>query len=118
MQKFESLVNTEGFQTIRRDESNPISFESLVNTEGFQTRGICPCIRTSFESFVNTEGFQTTTTHCMPVKRFESLVNTEGFQTIIKKYKKCLTSTNSPDILYDCCGERKQHGFLKRNSKK
>ena len=36
----------------------------------------------------------------------------------IEKYKKCLTSTNSPDILYDCCGERKQHGFLKRNSKK
>ena len=36
----------------------------------------------------------------------------------IEKYKKCLTSTNSPDILYNCCGERKQHGFLKRNSKK
>ena len=36
----------------------------------------------------------------------------------IEKYKNCLTSTNSPDILYDCCGERKQHGFLKRNSKK
>ena len=35
----------------------------------------------------------------------------------IEKYKKCLTSTNSPDILYDCCDERKQHGFLKRNSK-
>ena len=36
----------------------------------------------------------------------------------IEKYKKCLTSTNSLDIVYDCCGERKQHGFLKRNSKK
>nr|DAL37229.1 MAG TPA_asm: hypothetical protein [Caudoviricetes sp.] len=29
-----------------------------------------------------------------------------------------MTSTNSPDILYDCCGEQKQQGFLKRNSKK
>ena len=35
----------------------------------------------------------------------------------LKKKKKCLTSTNSLDIVYDCCGERKQHGFLKRNSK-
>ena len=35
--QFESLVNTEGFQTdfcrIRRS----VQFESLVNTEGFQT---------------------------------------------------------------------------------
>ena len=35
---FESLVNTEGFQTrkIKCKDSEP--FESLVNTEGFQTR--------------------------------------------------------------------------------
>ena len=36
--QFESLVNTEGFQTphFRRVHIQP--FESLVNTEGFQTR--------------------------------------------------------------------------------
>ena len=71
-----------------------------------------------FESLVNTEGFQTAQQLKERIPEFESLVNTEEFQTIIKKYKKCLTSTNNPDILYDCCGERKQHGFLKRNSKK
>ena len=94
--KFESLVNTEGFQTEACQIRRPVRFESLVNTEGFQTLRSILC-----------DGLQ-----------FESLVNTEGFQTIIKKYRNCLTSTNSPDILYDCCGERKQHGFLKRNSKK
>ena len=34
---FESLVNTEGFQTRRRDGLRETLFESLVNTEGFQT---------------------------------------------------------------------------------
>ena len=35
--KFESLVNTEGFQTAKMVGASPDSFESLVNTEGFQT---------------------------------------------------------------------------------
>ena len=34
---FESLVNTEGFQTERLSAHLPFTFESLVNTEGFQT---------------------------------------------------------------------------------
>ena len=34
---FESLVNTEGFQTYTRFARDVNSFESLVNTEGFQT---------------------------------------------------------------------------------
>ena len=34
---FESLVNTEGFQTGDRRETHRTLFESLVNTEGFQT---------------------------------------------------------------------------------
>ena len=34
---FESLVNTEGFQTNVCDFSHEMKFESLVNTEGFQT---------------------------------------------------------------------------------
>ena len=35
--QFESLVNTEGFQTEKTLISLPGMFESLVNTEGFQT---------------------------------------------------------------------------------
>ena len=35
---FESLVNTEGFQTIKKGAAHTIWFESLVNTEGFQTK--------------------------------------------------------------------------------
>ena len=34
---FESLVNTEGFQTVLKMDHNECQFESLVNTEGFQT---------------------------------------------------------------------------------
>ena len=34
---FESLVNTEGFQTVHMGEIRGRPFESLVNTEGFQT---------------------------------------------------------------------------------
>ena len=34
---FESLVNTEGFQTAKPDSLPDFEFESLVNTEGFQT---------------------------------------------------------------------------------
>ena len=34
---FESLVNTEGFQTVNVEEYWGKGFESLVNTEGFQT---------------------------------------------------------------------------------
>ena len=34
-------------------------FESLVNTEGFQTRFIFLVRKLRFESLVNTEGFQT-----------------------------------------------------------
>ena len=34
-------------------------FESLVNTEGFQTRDSDVVVCKSFESLVNTEGFQT-----------------------------------------------------------
>ena len=64
-----------------------------------------------------------------PWKGCRSLIAARGFKSLLlrslnlierwtlKKFKKCLTSTNSPDILYDCCGNRKQHGFLKRNSK-
>ena len=101
---FESLVNTEGFQTddirhclklglrvllIRKDfkqQSGVLSylqeFESLVNTEGFQTKKpICNSIR-MFESLVNTEGFQTRFLVDVLQPVFESLVNTEGFQTV------------------------------------
>ena len=56
-------------------------FESLVNTEGFQTDDHRSRVDRKFESLVNTEGFQT---HTMPKRSkrwFESLVNTEGFQT-------------------------------------
>ena len=35
--QFESLVNTEGFQTAYKFKSFNPPFESLVNTEGFQT---------------------------------------------------------------------------------
>ena len=35
--RFESLVNTEGFQTKNIEKTKNIEFESLVNTEGFQT---------------------------------------------------------------------------------
>ena len=35
--EFESLVNTEGFQTVHVGEIRGRPFESLVNTEGFQT---------------------------------------------------------------------------------
>ena len=34
---FESLVNTEGFQTSYLFSQHALAFESLVNTEGFQT---------------------------------------------------------------------------------
>ena len=34
-------------------------FESLVNTEGFQTASDCFYVHAWFESLVNTEGFQT-----------------------------------------------------------
>ena len=36
-------------------------FESLVNTEGFQTKVAVINYESTFESLVNTEGFQTTT---------------------------------------------------------
>ena len=36
--QFESLVNTEGFQTLCCLQGSYLMFESLVNTEGFQTR--------------------------------------------------------------------------------
>ena len=35
--QFESLVNTEGFQTVDNKMTANPGFESLVNTEGFQT---------------------------------------------------------------------------------
>ena len=35
--QFESLVNTEGFQTAYTPNYGKLAFESLVNTEGFQT---------------------------------------------------------------------------------
>ena len=56
---FESLVNTEGFQTGRSGELVWRKFESLVNTEGFQTDCTIACQLLTFESLVNTEGFQT-----------------------------------------------------------
>ena len=37
---FESLVNTEGFQTTNHALTLRDKFESLVNTEGFQTRDL------------------------------------------------------------------------------
>ena len=37
MGRFESLVNTEGFQTTQESRNKYFKFESLVNTEGFQT---------------------------------------------------------------------------------
>ena len=60
--RFESLVNTEGFQTATAKVVDYDSFESLVNTEGFQTQYKIILLIFSFESLVNTEGFQTTIT--------------------------------------------------------
>ena len=57
--KFESLVNTEGFQTKVHVYIWQLPFESLVNTEGFQTKSDSACADDQFESLVNTEGFQT-----------------------------------------------------------
>ena len=59
VEEFESLVNTEGFQTLKSWFSLLLLFESLVNTEGFQTARYGCIIRYGFESLVNTEGFQT-----------------------------------------------------------
>ena len=56
-------------------------FESLVNTEGFQTGTASFTPTFLFESLVNTEGFQTVKEPVEAVWEFESLVNTEGFQT-------------------------------------
>ena len=64
-----------------RSVSSPPSFESLVNTEGFQTVRYAECKLCLFESLVNTEGFQTWVSGYTLAYRFESLVNTEGFQT-------------------------------------
>ena len=61
--------------------SPPLLFESLVNTEGFQTSDVGLCRITQFESLVNTEGFQTAADMQPQQLLFESLVNTEGFQT-------------------------------------
>ena len=64
-------------------------FESLVNTEGFQTNDAnVPC-RTLFESLVNTEGFQTKSDSACADDQFESLVNTEGFQTRYSRNNRC-----------------------------
>ena len=62
-----------------------LRFESLVNTEGFQTA--CPSVPLLplFESLVNTEGFQTIVIIHNHHIWFESLVNTEGFQTVFKR---------------------------------
>ena len=62
----------------------PLQFESLVNTEGFQTAWHGIPVSGSFESLVNTEGFQTEQEKRIKELEFESLVNTEGFQTITK----------------------------------
>ena len=59
---FESLVNTEGFQTCCKRCYQQGKFESLVNTEGFQTVVRLNRKDIEFESLVNTEGFQTTIT--------------------------------------------------------
>ena len=34
-----------------------------------------------------------------------------------KSFKKLLTEQKNADKIFLCCGKRKQHGFLKRNSK-
>ena len=80
---FESLVNTEGFQTCCKRCYQQGKFESLVNTEGFQTVVRLNRKDIEFESLVNTEGFQTTRKLSRFHSTFESLVNTEGFQTTI-----------------------------------
>ena len=56
-------------------------FESLVNTEGIQTLGIIKVSMNWFESLVNTEGIQTFAPSRGVPYSFESLVNTEGIQT-------------------------------------
>ena len=83
MLQFESLVNTEGFQTVQSGLAQITSFESLVNTEGFQTLPKPRVQKLVFESLVNTEGFQTSDVGSCRITQFESLVNTEGFQTTI-----------------------------------
>ena len=57
--KFESLVNTEGIQTLMFIAGKKSEFESLVNTEGIQTRLCVEMHASLFESLVNTEGIQT-----------------------------------------------------------
>ena len=56
---FESLVNTEGIQTILHHSMLHHLFESLVNTEGIQTQMNGKDAQRMFESLVNTEGIQT-----------------------------------------------------------
>ena len=65
-------------------------FESLVNTEGFQTETDSNRHSRLFESLVNTEGFQTDFTQIFICIQFESLVNTEGFQICKRNYRCCV----------------------------
>ena len=58
-------------------------FESLVNTEGFQTRDLQRLHRAQFESLVNTEGFQTGITDYPKITRLRVLL-------IQKDFKLCM----------------------------
>ena len=56
---FESFVNSEEYQTIRKSMESILRFESFVNSEEYQTSYVSCWICNRFESFVNSEEYQT-----------------------------------------------------------
>ena len=57
------------------------TFESLVNSDRYQTTGRCNNIYTGFESLVNSDRYQTKIDDCQNGIKFESLVNSDRYQT-------------------------------------
>ena len=60
---FESSVNSEGIETLRRLEKWKTKFESSVNSEGIETLRLDRFVGTLFESSVNSEGIETLNFH-------------------------------------------------------
>ena len=83
MRSFESLVNTEGFQTMVYLQRLHERFESLVNTEGFQTPYLMWQYSYQFESLVNTEGFQTSHLYNVSCARLRVLLIQKDFKRTV-----------------------------------
>ena len=104
---FESLVNTEGFQTNTQENSLETWFESLVNTEGFQTIWLLKRLKDRFESLVNTEGFQTknlannTNITCLRVLLIQKdFKPDEGLGTIGKNHIQSSSNSSSQNCSF------------------